>query len=172
MNLQEGVRQQLGFWHGTLDSMMAECGGDVLHKAVPGSTTSNIAVIYAHTVIAEDAIVHGMLQGTSPLFESGGWAAKTGVPSPGVPPMQTPEWAAGVKMNLGVFQEYAKAVYTATDAYVGGLSDAELDRKVQGPIGETTVGWMVAALMATHFPQHAGEIAALKGVHGMKGLPF
>ena len=23
-----------------------------------------------------------------------------------------------------------------------------------------------------HFPQHTGEIAALKGVQGLKGLPF
>jgi hypothetical protein len=31
---------------------------------------------------------------------------------------------------------------------------------------------MVSAIVATHLPAHAGEIAALKGVQGYKGLPF
>ena len=62
--------------------------------------------------------------------------------------------------------------YAATDAYLAGLPDADLERKVQGPAGDTTVGWMIAVVLGTHFPQHVGEIAALKGVHGLKGLPF
>ena len=43
---------------------------------------------------------------------------------------------------------------------------------MQGPVGESTVGCMIVNILATHFPQHIGEIAALKGVHGLKGLPF
>ena len=91
---------------------------------------------------------------------------------PGVPPEMTPEWAASVKMSLPVFQEYAKTVYAATDAYLATVADAELDRKTQTPFGEQTIGWIVSMLLTTHVPGHAGEIAALKGVHGLKGLPF
>ncbi|MEX2246042.1 MAG: DinB family protein [Dehalococcoidia bacterium] len=171
MNAQEAVRTQLGFWHGTLDGMMSDCG-PILHKTLDGSTANSIAATYAHTVIAEDVILHAMLQGKTPLFQSDGWEAKTGVAFPGVSPAMTPEWAAGIKMNLPEFQKYAKAVYAATDAYLGGLSDADVDRKMAGPIGEQTVGWYIATLLGTHVPQHAGEVAAIKGVLGLKGLPF
>ena len=172
MNVQQAIREQLEFWRGTLDQMVSECSAEVLHKTIPGSTTNTIAATYVHAIISEDVIVHAMLQGKASLYQSGGWEAKTGVAFPGVPPAMSPEWAGALKLNLAPFQEYAKVVYAATDAYLAGLPDAELERMTQGPAGETTVGWMVAAILGTHFPSHVGEIAALKGVHGLKGLPF
>lgn len=172
MNTQQAVREQLNFWHGHLDGMIGECTADVFHKTIPGSTTNTIAVTYAHAVLSEDFIVNGMLQGTSALCQSPGWEAGTGVPLPGNPMAMWELWGSGFKMNLAPFQEYARSVYAATDAYIAGLSEADLDRKVMGPGGETTVGWMISVILATHVPQHAGEVAALKGVHGAKGLPF
>jgi len=172
MNTQQAVREQLNFWHGTLDGMVSECTADALHKAIPGSTTNTIAVTYAHAVLSEDFIVNDMLQEKATLAQEAGWEAKTGVPLPSTPPAMWVEWGADIKLNLAPFQEYAKSVYAATDAYVAGLSDADLNRKVMGPAGETTVGWMIAVILATHVPSHAGEVAALKGVHGAKGLPF
>jgi len=75
-------------------------------------------------------------------------------------------------MDLSTFQEYADAVFAATDAYVADLPDSELERKIQGAIGEYTVGWGIAILLCQHAAQHSGEIAALKGIQGLKGLPF
>ena len=172
MKVQEAIRTQLDFWHGTVEQMMSECPGDIIHKEVPGSTANSIAVIYAHAVITEDVITHAFLQGKPPLYQEGGWESRLGIAFPGVPPVLTPEWAASVKMDVPAFQEYAKVVYATADAYMAAVSDAELDRKTEGPFGETTIGWMVSALLATHAVGHAGEIAALKGVHGQKGLPF
>ena len=172
MKVQDSVRTQLDFWHGTMEQMIGECAGDILHRDIAGSTVNSIAATYAHAVIAEDVIGHVFLQGAQPLYQAGGWEAKAGVAFPGVPPAMTEEWAAAVKMNLPSFQEYAKAVYATTDAYLAKVADEELDRKTQGPFGETTIGWMVSMLLATHPVGHAGEVAALKGVHGLKGLPF
>lgn len=172
MNAQQAFREQLNFWHGTLDGMVGECAADVLHKAIPGATTNTIAATYAHAVLVEDFIGNGMLQGKPALCQAAGWEARTGVPVPSSPPAMWTEWGSDVKMNVAPFQEYAKSVYAATDAYVAGLSEADLDRKVAGPMGETTVGWMIAVILVTHNTSHAGEVAALKGVHGAKGLPF
>jgi hypothetical protein len=172
MSLQTAVQSQLAFWHGTLGPILGDCGSEVLNKQLPDGTITSIASIYAHIVWSEDAIVQAMLQGKPALYQSDGWEAKTGIPYPGMPPSMNPEWANKLKMDLGPFQEYAKAVFAATEAYVGGVSDAELSRKVPTPIGEQTVEWVVATLLGTHAPQHIGEIAALKGVHGLKGLPF
>lgn len=170
MNAQEAVRQQLGFWHGISAQIMGDCG-DNLNKAMTDTKVGSIGSIYAHVVFSEDAIVSGMLQGKPSLYEAGGWGQRTGVQHPGGP-MQNADWASMVKMDLATFQDYAKEVFAQTDGYLASLADAELDRKVQGPVGETTVGWFVVNILATHFPSHLGEIAALKGVHGQKGLPF
>ena len=97
-------------------------------------------------------------------------AGKTGVTAP--PQPVTEEWAKSLKMDFPKFQEYAKAVFQNTDLFLQGLSEADLQRKVQTPIGEQSVEWVVVSLLGTHFPQHSGEIAAVKGVHGLKGLPF
>ena len=88
--------------------------------------------------------------------------------------MLTEEWSrAAKKMNLAAFREYAKAVYAATDAYVASLAEAELDRKLDtGFIGEQTVAFVLSNVLAWHAAEHNGEIAALKGAFGLKGLPF
>jgi hypothetical protein len=112
MNAQETVRQQLGFWHGILDTMLNDVG-EKLNARLPGSTCDSIGSIYAHMVFAEDGIVNGMFQGKPLLYIANGWEAKTGVQHPGGP-MQTPDWASKVHMDLPKFQEYAKAVRPST----------------------------------------------------------
>jgi hypothetical protein len=170
MKVQDVARSQLGFWHGTCGAMMGDCG-EALNKQVPGATITSIASVYAHTVFSEDAIINGLLQGKPMMYQSDSWPAKTGIPDPGMPP-SVGDWAKTLKMDYPKFQEYAKAVFANTDSYLANLSDADLEKKVQTPAGEQTVGWAVTTLLGTHFPQHAGEIAALKGVQGLKGLPF
>jgi hypothetical protein len=150
--------------------MLGDCG-DALNKRIDNAKVGSIASIYAHAVFAEDGIINGMFQGKPTLYENGGWVSKASVTPPGGP-MQNEEWAAGVNMDLAQFQEYAKAVFAQTDAYLSNLGDAELERKIQGPVGETTIGWFTVNILGTHFPQHIGEIAALKGINGLKGLPF
>jgi hypothetical protein len=169
MTPQSLLTQQLAGYHDLLEQTVADCPPDALHRTVPGATIASIAAIYAHTVFSEDAIIQGMLQRKPPVFESQGWAGRTGVAMPSTPEL-TPDWARGVRMDL---REYAKAVYAATAAYVGGLSDAALDRKIDtGFIGEQTVGFILCNIAGWHVAEHGGEIAALKGVQGLKGLPF
>lgn len=172
MNVQSAVRQQLAFWHGTLDNMLADCNQEALHKKLPGSTADSIAAIYAHIVFAEDVIPNVILRGQQPLYQTDGWEAKTGLPFPGLPPSLAGDWAKNIKMDLPKFQEYGKAVAASLDEYLANLPDSELERKVKGPFGEGRVDWVIATILGTHLPGHAGEIAALKGVQGMKGLPF
>jgi len=169
---KELLRQQLTGCHDILEQTIADCRQEVLDHNPPGGTITNIGSIYAHTLFAEDNILHGMLQGKAPIYKTANWASRTGLQMPG-PGEFSPEWARSVKLNLPVFREYAKAVYAATDAYVGGLSDADLDRKVQtGFVGEQTVGFVLSNVLGWHAAQHTGEVAALKGVQGLKGLPF
>ncbi|MEX2158264.1 MAG: DinB family protein [Dehalococcoidia bacterium] len=172
MNAQNAVRQQLGFWHGTLGAVMGDCTEEVAHKTLPGASVDSIAAIYAHALFSQDAITNGMLAGKPPIYITEGWQAKTGVAFPAESPSLAGDWKQGLAMKLQEFHEYGKAVQQSVDSYLAGLSDEDMQRKVSGPFGEQTVEWVVVNILGTHLPAHAGEIAALKGVQGLKGLPF
>ena len=172
MKLQSAAQQQLTLSRGTLRHMLSDCDPELLNKSLADATIGSIASIYAHVVFGEDAFVQSRFQGKPTIYQSGGWEQRTGIPFPGIPPAITPEWARALKMDLSTFQEYAEAVFAATDSYLANLPDSELERKVQGVLGEYTLGWGIAILLGQHAAQHSGEIAALKGVQGLKGLPF
>jgi hypothetical protein len=173
MNIQQASREVLSsFWHGLVAQMVAECSPDVLHKVVPGSSINSIAATYAHMVMTEDLLVQARLKGVRVLFESEGWDERTGIAFIGDPPMQTPDWASGLRMDVDTFRGYATAVHAATDAYLANLPDDEVDRTTQGLFRETSVGRVIVLGICTHFLTHAGEISALKGTFGLKGLPF
>ena len=172
MTPQAVLRQQLAGAHDILEQTIADCSQETLDKNLPGATITSIGSIYAHVLFAEDGILHGMLQGKPPIYRAQDWASRTNLQMPAEPGF-SPEWGRTVRLKLPAFREYAKAVYAATDAYIGGLSDADLGRKVQtGFVGEQTVAFVLANILAWHMAQHTGEIAALKGVQGLKGLPF
>ena len=67
--------------------------------------------------------------------------------------------------------DYAEAVWAATDAYLDTLSPGDLDRMVKFAGGERTVADMLL-LGTSQALGHNGEIAALKGIQGAKGLPI
>lgn len=172
MKAQALLQQQLAGYHDILEQTIADCQQETLDKNLPGATITSVGSVYAHVVFSEDEILHGMLQGKPALYRAENWAGRTGVEPPSTPDFKA-EWARTVKMNLPAFREYAKAVYGATDAYIAALSDADLERKVQtGFIGEQTVAFVVSNVLGWHVAEHNGEIAALKGVQGLKGLPF
>jgi hypothetical protein len=172
MNIQQASREALSFWHGLVDQMLSECSPEILHQVTPASTVNSIAATYAHMLMTEDVIVQARLRGVSVLFQSGAWQERTGIAFIGDPPMQTQDWASGLRMDIDTFRDYAAAVHGATDTYLADLADAELDRTTQGLIRETTVGRIIVLGVCTHFLTHAGEISALKGTFGLKGLPF
>jgi len=111
-----------------MDGAVAECTPEQVNRNIDGATITSIASVYAHTVFAEDFIVHMMLQGKPPIYEAQGWSKKLNVAPSGAPPSINPEWAKAIKMDVPSFQQYAKEVYAASDAYVASLPDAELEQ--------------------------------------------
>ena len=109
--------------------------------------------------------------GRDTVWESGDWAAKTGLDMPG--PRQTQEWAqSSLQYDFAAFREYAKAVYGATDDYLANVSDDGLDAEFETFAGKVPTGIFVGATGLWHTTSHSGEISALKGAQGLKGLPF
>ena len=171
MNGAEILLASIKFNHQLTGAVCGDCTPETLAKPVGGSTINTAGTILAHAVLSEDFFVQAMMKHEPLIFASGGWAEKTGIP-PTDRPMQTPEFASGVKLNMATFTPYMQAVFAATEAYIGGLSDADLDQEVDGLQGKTKLGLFLAGIGVFHLSEHLGEISALKGVHGLKGLPF
>ena len=71
--------------------------------------------------------------------------------------------------DLATMRAYLAAVATATDEFLAAPSATELAREVDTPMGTMAADAFLSGA-ATHLLIHSGEIAALKGVQGLKGL--
>ena len=80
-------------------------------------------------------------------------------------------WKYEGNVDLDAIKAYGEDVRQAVLAYLSTLSDADLDRELKTPFGTQTLAW-VLQLMTAHLAGHAGDIAAVKGVQGLKGLPY
>ncbi|MCA9826394.1 MAG: DinB family protein [Dehalococcoidia bacterium] len=167
MDARELLRSQFRFAHQFLEMALDDVSPETAATRVGGATINSIAHIYAHAVTSEDAFVSGAKgdDGIS-VLEAGGWGTKTGIPV--AKPRQDEEWAK-LNIDFAATREYAKQVYEATDEFLATAPEDVLFREADGPAGKVRI---FPEIMLTHTAQHWGEIAALKGVQGMKGLPF
>ncbi len=174
------LREVLSAGHRLLDATMADVGRDVAAWSPPG-TALPIAACYAHVVVAEDGMVNGILKKGLPLFMEA-WAGKTGLsalpPGPDPNGVAMPDWsgwARNVAVDVAPLRRYATAVFAASDAFMGELADEDLSRPLDLTaigLGMRTVGFLLTESLAPHPFVHAGEIACLKGLQGLKGSPF
>jgi hypothetical protein len=67
--------------------------------------------------------------------------------------------------------EYQRAVRAATNAYLAGLTDEELDGLVPGFSGPGPAA-DILALLVIHTANLAGDITSVRGIQGARGLPF
>ena len=170
MKAQELLRAQFEMAHQFMEMTIADCSQETLDKKADGWTINPVGALYAHTVIAEDAMVNGMARGKQPLLERDGWAEKLGIDESS--PMQD-ERFSDMKINLSAMREFAAAVAKETDEFLANAPEDELMKEIDMPGGQKgTVITFLANIGLTHVAGHWGEIAALKGVQGLKGLPF
>jgi len=171
MNAIETHREALRWSYELLEMVMDGVTEDLAHAHPPG-IANPIAATYAHAITDLDAIPNLLLQGNLPLFETT-WKGRTGISEPQW--VSDFEWARRVRVDLPAARAYGEAAYESADDYIAGLSDADLTREVdltaQG-LGVQTVSWCIAALIASHLNNMAGEISVLKGILGQRGYPF
>ncbi len=90
----------------------------------------------------------------------------------GLPPNPMEIWGHSATISGAAMKEYAEQVQKVTLDYIGTLSDADLDRQVDTQFfGMQNVAYLLQ-LAAMHAAGHAGDLAAVKGSQGLKGLPF
>ena len=169
MDARDLLRAQLTWVHQLLDGTMSDCSQDTADFRAEGWTVNPISGIYAHIAMTQDGIVHGLVQGRPTLLESEGWDAKLGLEAAG--PRDASAWA-DKRFDLATVRDYVAAVQAATDAFLADAADEVLERSMETPMGEQRAIDMLANVGVVHVASHWGEIAALRGVQGEKGLPF
>ncbi|MEZ4732982.1 MAG: DinB family protein [Caldilineaceae bacterium] len=135
----------------------------------PGGLVSPIAGHAAHAVTGLDFLLIGTVGGKQPLLVSN-FADKAGISKPS----QDGDWLGadrGVVMNVAEFTTYQAAVFAAVDDLLAGFTDSDLTREVDSSFGKMTVGWWLNTMLLNTY-SHTGEIAAIKGLQGLKGYPF
>ncbi len=156
--------------HRLIKGIIADVPPELMNSRQGTGTVGSIGSIYAHIVMAEDTIM-SKVRGEASTYESGSWAERLGIEMPGV--SQTPDWAAAVTVGPADLDAYADTVFAKTEETVGRLSGADLERLVEGVMGQPVPALVfVGQVGVIHVNEHAGEIAALKGIRGLKGLGF
>lgn len=150
---------------------IADVTHEVAHWRPPGRSVP-IAGHMAHAVLSEDLLLAGFVSGSTPLLKS--THPETGISD--LMPLQGPwdSWARAVEVDLPVFLSYAQAVFANTEAYVAGVSSAQLGTDTD--LSSIGFGVMSAGAflltLAAHVAVHAGEISNIKGLQDKQGYPF
>lgn len=136
---------------------------------LPPGTANTIGQTYAHIVNIQDRYLNTFILGQPTIWEREGWGERLGLPDA---MRMSREVATQVRVDPSAFRAYAERVFDETSAYLDRVDAAELAREVQGYRGPIAVADVLARMMAFHASSHLGEIAALRGIQGLKGLPF
>lgn len=171
MTRAELLCAQLRDAHQALEQTMADVSDSLVNSFPPG-TANSVGERYGHLAVAEDSLIHGVLQSVPPLVAST-WAGRTGISEPRFG--TDPEHSRRVRIELPAARDYAGAVYGASDSYLASLSDADLDRLVDmtAPgFGHVPVWWVVSRLVIGHAYEVHGEVAAAKGALGARGFTY
>lgn len=175
MNALDLIQINLHVAHDQFSQTVADVTQEMADWVPPG-VAHPIGERYAHTVAAEDWLVNSIAQGGAPWFVST-WAGKTGFGKSGEMRFDmTAEQARAFRVDdLNALREYEKAVFSATEAYVGGLTEADMERILDmSSVGIPQVpapAWW-SSFVIGHLHDLMGEISALKGCLGKKGYPF
>jgi DinB superfamily len=169
MEIIEYIQKQFAGVRRQVDAVLKDTTQDQLNWTPPG-TANSIGVTLVHMISSEDNFFHKILQGQKSLWETENWGEKIGLSAP---PGHANGWddVKNKTLEIEPLLAYGKSVWAASDAYIAGLTPAELDNKVTIFSGERSIA-DIMVMQASHTLGHAGEMAAIKGIQGVKGLPF
>ncbi len=156
--------------HMVLNAVIADLDDQAAAFKVAGGTVPSAGAILAHCLHGEDMMVSQAAGGTKLTLLSEGFQARTGIAVPA--PAMTPEWHSQA-FNVAGLKEYGAAVFARTNAFLEGASSSDLDRLIDTPLGsKVPAADYLASFGVVHLSEHTGEISALKGAQGGRGLPF
>jgi uncharacterized damage-inducible protein DinB len=167
MELLDYLRTSVKSVNDMVETAMQDLSDEVVNFA-PGGTANTIAQLLAHVVSGQDLLINDKIGGGRSLHEMG-WAVKTGIPLERPLIWQREGW----KLDLAGFDEYRREVAKSVERTFRFMKPADLDREVswvRGP--DRPLALMMQTIFVNHGLGHCGEISAIKGMQGLKGLPI
>jgi hypothetical protein len=164
MNGSQFAKMQLE--HG-LNLMNGALAGTTQEQYVyqPAGTCNPIGKNHIHALTSLDFFIIGMAKGGELSWPA--FAAKHGLPGN---PLEI--WGYTGPVSMDAVNEYGAGVQQAALEYVSSLNDTDLDRQLETRFfGVQSVAYLIQ-LAAMHCVGHTGDMAAIKGIQGVKGLPF
>lgn len=178
MDAKEHIQLQVTICRDSSDWVMAGSPGPAITEEqfnwVPLGTASPISVHFVHSLATEDNMIHTLLQGKPDLWLAGEWGEKIGLKS--LPAGRQLNWdeLRGKPLPLAPILAYQQVIRSATDAFLAGLTADDLDREVdfRDVRGRKGTVRLVMMYFVVHGLKHNGEMATLKRMQGVEGLPF
>jgi uncharacterized damage-inducible protein DinB len=169
MDIRTNIQQQIANVHRQIDVVVQGITDEQFNWPPPG-TISPVSTILLHLLAGEDYFIQSIIQGKPPCWAVEGWGQKVGITTP---PAQGSSWEEfkTIKIQIAPVLDYEQVVRVATDRYLADLTEDELDRRVDFAGKELPVAEVLMTLVV-HGASHAGEMAAVKGMQGIKGLPY
>ncbi|HEY8172385.1 MAG TPA: DinB family protein [Dehalococcoidia bacterium] len=131
----------------------------------PGGTANPPAKTLVHLAASMEFFVVHMIKG-----EQMSWPALA--EQHGLPANSMQIWGYDGPIPQAPVKEFVQKTQQVVLDYVATLNDADLDREIETQFfGKQTIAFLLQ-LGAMHAVGHAGDIAAVKGMQGLKGLPF
>jgi hypothetical protein len=166
LDLRESLLISLNDAHRMGDIALQELTPEVAHFEA-GGTTNTIAQLMAHMTTGEDGGFNRIIRGGDRIIDTNGWAEKVGIPLE-----RGAVWGKEWKLNIEAFTEYREAVKQSAVSYLESMDIADLDKQVEAFNAPRPVHNVVQIIVVNHMLGHAGEVSTLKGIQGLKGLPF
>jgi uncharacterized damage-inducible protein DinB len=158
MNTVELLQYSLGAAFDILGQVTADLTQEQVDWRPPGKL-STIGAVYWHTLTYVDYFVRNY------FIE--------GKPQPETADSRPAElWMQDVQRDLSELHAYAAQVQSTVQDWLSGLTPTDLERRMHTTVGELNVGQTLAVFIIWHINAHCGEIAALKGLQGLKGYPW
>jgi hypothetical protein len=157
---KQGLERIFGLFNTIAEGMTPE-----QYNWSPGGTANAIAKTHVHAMTSVDFFITGTLARGEMRWKS--FAEEQGLPAN---PMEI--WGFTGQVSLDAMKRYSQDVQKAAIDYVASLTDGDLDREVETAFfGKQTAAFMIG-LAGMHAMGHGGDISAVKGLQGLKGLPF
>ncbi len=163
------LRKQVESMHQLVGAALVDIDEAQLNWSPPGTLTP-ISAILLHLAGTEDRFITAIQAADQTCWQAGGWSARLGVSAL---PVKGGDWSEfkHLSLPLAPLMEYLRSVQSVTKATLASLAEEDLTRSIA--IGETSLPVVdLLSTLVVHGSHHAGEIASLRGVQGVRGLPF
>jgi hypothetical protein len=162
------LRKQIRMMWYLQDAVLKGLTDEHLTQAPPG-TAHPIGIIWLHMAAGEDGFVSTILQQPK-LWDSDGWKERFGLEKA---PNMGEDWTEykDISLTIDLLKDYTKVVRAQTKTCLKSTTSDTLDETVKFT-SESDPKANVWVFLVGHTLIHSGEIAAIKGILGEKGLPF